>query len=600
MALSVGLTPLAALAPADRLDTLPAWPWDITATDPSSIHYDPSAPRTLGWHAIAWAEAADWQGFPGIPEGWRGLVQPNGPRARKPFRFTARQRRFLLWFYALDADAQQWVYTKAVRQLAKGSGKSPFAAVWALIEMLAKVRLATFRDTAPGGCEGRDVDMSLVQLAATAESQTKNTMRMVRAFAPKGSHVVNFYHLDPGLTRYYGLGERTLEVITSSVGAAEGAESSAVVADETEHWVPANKGPTLAATLDDNLAKSGARSLSTCNAWSPGSECVAETDREAWLLQEEGRLVDEAGLVLYDAVMTPPELDWTDPAAVASALETVYEDCVWKYPVGRDGDPLPGSRPDVAHLIGRIYSPRAKLHDSIRKYGNRPTAAADAWVEPERWQVLVDTDRVVADGEPVALFFDGSKSGDATALVGCCIDDGHVFCVDVWEPQYEPYDEVPVADVDLVVARAFQRWDVEGFFADVREWESFAKVSWPEAYSDGLKIRAVPGGKEPQWIAWDMRTKTSEFTHACELALAEIEDEGFTHDGDPRLGRHVLNARARSNRYGVSIGKESPDSSRKIDAAVCMVGARMVRRLVLAAPESKGKKPGRVVAWGRR
>jgi hypothetical protein len=32
--------------------------------------------------------------------------------------------------------------------------------------------------------------MPLVQIVATAESQTANTMRMVRAFAPKGSKVV--------------------------------------------------------------------------------------------------------------------------------------------------------------------------------------------------------------------------------------------------------------------------------------------------------------------------------------------------------------------------------------------------------------------------
>jgi hypothetical protein len=42
--------------------------------------------------------------------------------------------------------------------------------------------------------------MPLVQIAATAESQTANTMRMVRAFAPKGSKVVEEYGLDPGKT----------------------------------------------------------------------------------------------------------------------------------------------------------------------------------------------------------------------------------------------------------------------------------------------------------------------------------------------------------------------------------------------------------------
>ena len=40
------------------------------------------------------------------------------------------------------------------------------------------------------------------------------------------------------------------------------------------------------------------------------------------------------------------------------------------------------------------------------------------------------------------------------------------------------------AGLDLAVAGAFARWKVQGFFADVREWESFAKVSWPAAFGD--------------------------------------------------------------------------------------------------------------------
>jgi len=589
VALSHGLTLPAATAPADRLDTLPPWPWDVL---------DDEAPRTLGWHAIAWAEG--WTGFPGLPDGWQGLIQPNGPRARKPFRFTARQCRFLLWFYALDADAQ-WLFIYAVRRLAKGSGKSPFAAVLCLIEFLAPVRLATFRAGQPGGVEGRQVDMPLVQIAATAESQTKNTMRMVRAFAPKGSHVVDFYHLDPGLTRYYGLGERTLEVITSSVSASEGAESSFVVEDEQEHWKPSNQGPALAATLGDNLAKSGARALGTCNAWVPGAECVAETDWDAWILQEEGRLVDDAGRTLYDAIVAPPDTDMSDADSLRAALEWVYGDCEWKRPHGPDGEPVPGSAVDVRPIMKRIWAASAKPDDSQRKYLNRPTAALDAWTTPEAWALLADPSVVVADGDEVALFFDGSKSQDATALIGCRISDGHVFTAGVWEPDpNDPDDVVPVAEVDATVHLAFNRWRVAGFFADVREWESFAKVSWPAELGDGLRVQAVPGGKDPQPIAWDMRTHTYEFTTECELVLAEIADRAFTHDGGGALARHVGNARRKVNRYGVSIGKESPDSARKIDAAVSMIGARMVRRRVLSAPAPKGKKPGRVVAWGAR
>jgi phage terminase large subunit-like protein len=99
-----------------------------------------------------------------------------------------------------------------------------------------------------------------------------------------------------------------------------------------------------------------------------------------------------------------------------------------------------------------------------------------------------------------------------------------------------------------------------------------------------------------------MRARTYDFTMACELVETEITERAFTHDGDSRVSRHVTNARRRPNRWGVSIGKESPDSPRKIDAAVCVIGARMVRRIVLASSEwqkrtTKKARTGRVYGF---
>ena len=564
--MSPGSTALALASgpPSSRLATLP----------------EGEPPLTLGWEAIRWAESL--------------LIQPNGPRARKPFRFTRDQMRFLLWFYGLDADGQ-WLFNHGARRLAKGSGKSPFAAVLALIEFCAPVRLDRKDSRLPGGCAGRPVDMPWVQIAATAESQTLNTMRMVRAFAPKTSAVVAEYGLDPGKTRYYKLPEGTLEVITSSATAAEGAEASFVVGDETEVWTPSNGGPDLMATLADNLAKSGARLLETANSWRPGIGSVAEATWDDWVAQEEGRLRGEAR-ILYDARVAPPDTDMADPAALRKALEFVYADCDWKRTA--DGDV------DVRPIMQRIYRKSARPDDSKRKYLNWPVAPADAWTTPQAWAMLADASKVVADGEEIVLFFDGSKSRDATALLGCRATDGHVFTIGVWEPDpaHDTADVVPVPIVDATVARAFDRWSVLAFFADVKEWESFTKVTWPEAYADQLLIKAVPGGKDPQPIAWDMRSHVYDFTMACELAVTEIAEQAFTHDGDPAVARHVANMRRRPNRWGVSVSKESPDSPLKIDAGVCVIGARMVRRRLLTSDEfkkrtSKRSRTGRVYGF---
>lgn len=545
---------ISVVSPADRLVTLPEGLPDLT----------------LGWEVVRWAT--------------KYLKQPNGPRAGSRFEFTTSQIRFLLWFYAVN-ESGEWLFHHAVRRLAKGSGKSPFAALWALAEFTAPVRLKDFDPRVPGGCVGRSVEMPWVQIVATAESQTKNTMRMVRAFAPRGSRLVAEFGLDPGKTQYFKLPEGTLEQITSSFTAAEGAEATAIVGDELEHWKPSNGGIDLAATLADNLAKSGSRMMGTCNSWVPGTESVAEADWDAWVAQEEGRTRNESR-ILYDARVAPPDTDMTDRDSLERALRLVYDDCWWV---------------DHRAIVTRIWDPRSRADDSRRKYMNQPTAEEDAWLTPQAWSVLADPTQVVADGEEIVAFFDGSRSRDATALVGCRVEDGHVFTIGVWEPDPAHTTEsvVPVANVDATVEQMFDRYKVLAFFSDVKEWESFAVITWPNRYAEKLLISAVPTGKDPQIIAWDMRGHVSDFTTAVELVEAEIGDRRFTHDGDARLARHVANARRRPNRFGLSIGKESDDSPRKIDAAVCMVGARMVRRLLLASPawakyERRKRRGGRV------
>jgi plastocyanin len=525
---------------------------------------------TLGWGVIE--HAARW------------LVQPNGPRAGQPWEPTEAQARFLLWWYALGEDGR-WLFHHGVRRLAKGSGKSPFAAVLVLEELLGPVRLDRLDPSAPGGCVGAPVAMPLVQIAATAESQTANTMRMVRAMAARNSRVVAEYGMDVGKTVIYTPPGGQVQVITSSAAAAEGAEVTFVVEDETEHWVAATGGPELAAVLDRNLAKSSSRALETANAWEPGAGSVAEATFDAWRAQEEGR-TRGTSRILYDARVAPAGTDLADEESLRAALEFVYDGCFWV---------------DTRTIMERVWDPRTAPDVSRRFYLNQPTAAADAWTTPMLWKAREDTSRVVGDGEAVVLFFDGSKSRDATALLGCAMTDGHVFTVGVWEPDpaHDTDDVVPVAEVDAAVARAFDRWTVIAFFADVAEWEGFVKVTWPERYAAGLLVHATPAGKHPEPIAWDMRSHDYDFTMAAELCATEIVEGAFTHDGNAVVARHVTNARRRPGRWGVSIKKESPDSRRKIDAAVCVIGARMARRHVLASKEwakrSRKRGTGRVL-----
>jgi hypothetical protein len=549
------VTTAVTLAPADRLATLPSGVPDFT----------------LGFGVAKWMMA--------------NLRQPNGARAGKPFVPTDGQIAFLLWWYALDEDGR-WLYHHAIRRLAKGSGKSPFAATLALAEFCGPVRFNGWDSLDErGNLVGKPVAMPLVQVAATAESQTENTMRMVRAFAPKGSKVASKYGLDPGKQQYNRAPEGTLRVLTSSSHAAEGAEASFTIADETEWWVPGNGGPTFHSTLLDNLTKSGSRMVETCNAWVPGVGSVAEQSWDAWIAQEEARF-PAAQRILYDARVAPPDTDLADDESLTEALAWVYEDCWWQ---------------DVGPIKARIWSPNAAEDDSRRKYLNQPTASAYSWVTPQDWSALADPAHVVPDGADVVLFFDGSKSRDATALVGCEVETGHVFTLGVWEPNpaHDADETVNAEEVDGAIDAAFDHYTVLAFFSDVREWESFALTEWPWRYGpqgskgpnkSDLLLWAQPSARPPQPIAWDMRSHSVDFARAAEACHEEIVGGDFTHDGDSRTARHVGNAHRYPSRGMISISKESPDSARKIDAAVCVIGARMVRRMLLGSKEYQKRK----------
>ena len=352
-------------SPSARLDTLPAGLPELT----------------LGYGVIHWMS--------------KFLVQPNGPKAGQRYQPTPRQARFILWWYAVD-ESGNWLHHHGVRRLSKGTGKTPAVAALSLVELCGPARLDRFDPAVLGGCVGKPVSMPLVQIAAVSESQTYNTMRMVRAFARKGSRIVAEHGIDPGISIFYTADGGKLEVVTNSAASVEGAEASFVIADEVEHWL-GKPGENFASTLADNLAKSGSRMIETCNCWIPGSDSVAEATFDTWVAQEElltqGKSTKSGSLILYDSRMAPPDTDLSDYDSLKSALDWVYEDAWWA---------------STDALIKRIWHKSSKPDASMRKFLNWAVAPEDAWVERQSWQACADPGREWVDGERIVLFVDGS------------------------------------------------------------------------------------------------------------------------------------------------------------------------------------------------
>lgn len=512
---------------------------------------------TLGWEAIRWAS--------------KYLKQPNGPNAGQRWDFIETQARFILWWYALDEDGR-WIYDHGVRRLAKGSGKSPFAGVWSLIEFCGPVRLDCFDPSLPGGVKGKPVGLPWIQIAATSESQTANTMRMVRALAAKGSRLAVDYKLDLGKTVMYKPDGGQLEIITSSAAAAEGAEITAAVGDETEHWTPARGGPDLAEVLDRNLAKSGSRMMETCNAWEPGVGSVAETSYDAWVAQEEGRTRGK-GRILYDARVAPADVDLADEGQLRKALTHVYGDCWWV---------------DLQPILNRIYSPKNPPDVSRRFYLNQPVASADSWITAPEWSGALDLVKEIQPGDLITLGFDGSRSRahgvtDATALIGCRVSDGHVFQLGIWEqPESWIGDEswrVPVSLIEAAVREAFDTYRVAAFYADPAKWETYI-AAWEAKYGVDLPVKSTRTNPIEWWMTGG---RSGLIVRALEQFRSAVIDKDMSHGGAAALSRHVLNARRRVTNSGIQISKEHPDSKLKIDGAVAATLAWQARLDAVAA-----------------
>lgn len=532
--------------------------------------------RTLGWGILAWAA--------------RYIVQPDGENAGTRWRFTAEQVRFVLWLYALD-ESGRFVYRGSTLRRSKGWGKSPLAALLCLAEFLGPVRFkrwAAIGDVCPT-CRGPHEGTSLhpigaavsspwIQIAATSYSQTANTMDMIRGMlvaSPAKAHygldvmktVVQFSDGRPG----------KIEPVTASSESLEGGRPTFAIFEEPHHWMEAGGGHKVARTVRRNLGKiSGgqARAVEVTNAHDPGRNSVAQGSYESMLSARESRRVDD---YLYDCREAPADVDLADEDALRAALVAAYGDSTWV---------------DLDRIIAEIYDSRNPAEESRRFYLNHVVASSDSWVRPDQVDALVSAHEVPA-GAMIALGFDGSKSRDATALVATCIDTGHMWALGVWEKPDGPeavHWRVPTDAVDEMVASAFEKYDVVAFFADVAYRQGHVDT-WAERYRDKLAVKAGPGHS----VAFDMRSRTRDFTRAAEATAAAIEDRTFTVDGSGPEGaalvRHLKNARRRPNAHGVGIGKESRESERKVDAAVTLVIAREARRVALERGRLDDRRP---------
>jgi phage terminase large subunit-like protein len=449
----------------------------------------------------------------------------------------------------------------------KGAGKNPLAAVLDAVEFIGPCRFGGFEGSKPIVIAQNS---SWVQNAAVAKDQTRNTMTLFPSLFSERTK--DEYSLDIGRELIYAKGgTNRLEAVTSSPSALEGGRATAIMRDETHLWMANNEGHAMAAVIERNVAKSrggAARVLSFTNAHNPAEDSVGQRDYEAYIEIMEKR--SKATGFLYDSIEAPPGTDLKDYDSLKAGILAARGDAVWL---------------DVDRLIEEIWDPRSDPATSRRYYLNQIHAAEDAWMTPQEWDLCARPDIVVLPGDEITLAFDGSKTMDHSALVGCRVSDSHLFTLAVWDPEDYEDHEIPTEQVDQAVERAFATYLVDGFYSDVSPWESYVD-KWEREYSKKLYVES--GGRHV--IGFDMRGRTKEITQAVEAFHDAVIERVITHEGNKRISQYVYNAKRRPNQYGVTIGKEHRMSPRKIDWAIAAVLARLARQNYLLLPPNRQRR----------
>jgi hypothetical protein len=485
-----------------------------------------------------------------------------------PWRFTREQLRFVLWWYAVDENGR-FVYRKGVLQRLKGWGKDPLLAVISLVEFVGPSRFSYWEDGQPVGVPH---PQAWVQIAAVSRDQTRNTMTLMPSLM--SDKLIETYGIKAGaeLIRANG-GRQRLEAVTSSFRALEGGRITFTVLNETHHWVTGNNGDRMYETIDGNATKKDSRYLAITNAYLPGEDSVAERMREAFEKILEGRAADIG--FMYDSIEAHPATPLT-PEAIRIVLPKIRGDAVWLR---------------VETILQSILDTTIAPSRSRRMWLNQIVASEDALFGPAQWDVLRDDAKTLQPGDAITIGFDGGLRDDSTALVALRVSDTAAFVLGLWEKPDGPAGkdwEVPRAQVDSAVHEAFAAFEVQGMYADVALWESYIS-EWSEAYGEGLAVKAP--GKDA--IGWDMRTSLKASTLANERLMRTIFDRKLAHDGDLKLRRHVLNARRRTNNYGVSFGKESRESPKKVDAYAALMLAHEALFDLRARGRKVRKRTGR-------
>lgn len=474
---------------------------------------------TLGFLAADWianhcsVPSGSDLGSPLVHDGWQLTCTVEHYRVRPDAVYDRRR------------PLSAWVYRRSVVVGPQKNGKSPWGGSLMLFEACGPCVFIGFATAgkvyrcSDHGCEcgwtyryepgepmGAPRRKSLIQLLATAETQTSNVYEPIQTMIRSGP-LDAVLRVREGFIRTPNGGK--IEPVSSEARSKLGNPINAALADESGTYTRGNKLLGTWQTMRRGLAGMGGRAVEITNPWDPMENSAAQ---QAF----SSRQTD-----IFRYYRKPPaDLSYANKRERHKIHQYVYADAPWVDVHGIDAEAAELAETDPAQ--------------AERFFGNRLVQGLGAYL----------TESLISAGEVervpdrrISLGFDGSMSGDWTALRAEDItglrftplyEVGGELRPAVWNPA-EWGGRVPRGEVHAALDQIMARCEVSRMYCDPREWQTEID-GWALTYG------------ESRVIVWT--TSQIARMHAALVRYRTDMAEGSTtHDPDPVFVEHAMNAR---------------------------------------------------------
>ena len=422
--------------------------------DPLALDFNPL--QTIGFLVTDWVEAhcrvpgGVYEGEPLVFNGWQLFCTVNHYRIKSDA--VADPRRLVAPFF----------YRRSIIVGPQKCGKSPWGAGMILAEGVGPSTFVGWAsegdqyrcedhgcgcgwayDYLPGEAMGAPRRKSLLGLLAFAEDQTQNVYEPLQTMIHSGP-LAEFVKVREGFIRLPNRG--MILPLSSAAKSKLGRPMTGALADESGLYTKSNKVLDTWETIRRGVAGMQGRTIELTNPWDPMENSAAQ------------RAFDSKAKDIFRYYRKPLDtLNYKHRRDRAKIHDYVYADSPWVDPrsIDAEAEELVETDPTQAE----------------RFFGNGLVQGLGAFLTAEAWEAAT-SDREPPSSGYVCLGFDGSKSGDWTAIRACTMD-GHRFTPTygpddrptVWKPA-EWGGEIPRGEVKAAVAELMDRFQVVRMYGD--------------------------------------------------------------------------------------------------------------------------------------